>query len=192
MENNTAFQEKLLHQQPAAWDQLPDFSLYMDQVLSYIDRQVIHQGEADSLTSAMVNNYAKHGLIPRAEGKKYNRDHLAYLTAICILKKVMPSKDMDLLIRTGLQGERSISDVYDEFCSALGRELRAAAEEIDRFSPDRDIADTAIHFALISYAASVCCNHFVNLLREQKSAAEAAEKDAKKAAKQKAKEAKGK
>ena len=77
----TALRERLRTQRPVPWDQLPDFSLYMDQVLSYMDRQVIRFDEDDGLTAAMVNNYTKSGLVPRAEGKKYNRDHLAYLTA---------------------------------------------------------------------------------------------------------------
>ena len=91
--------ESLRSQRPVAWDQLPDFALYMDQVLSYMDRQVIRFDEDDGLTAAMVNNYTKSGLVPRAEGKKYNRDHLAYLTAICVLKHVMSTRDMDLLIK---------------------------------------------------------------------------------------------
>ena len=108
----TALRERLRTQRPVPWDQLPDFSLYMDQVLSYMDRQVIRFDEDDGLTAAMVNNYTKSGLVPRAEGKKYNRDHLAYLTAICVLKRVMSTRDMDLLIREELQGDRPISDGY--------------------------------------------------------------------------------
>ena len=82
MENTdelTALREKLRSQRPVAWDQLPDFPLYMDQVLSYMERQVFRFEEGDGLTAAMVNNYTKSGLVPRAEGKKYNREHLAYL-----------------------------------------------------------------------------------------------------------------
>ena len=100
----TALRERLRTQRPVPWDQLPDFSLYMDQVLSYMDRQVIRFDEDDGLTAAMVNNYTKSGLVPRAEGKKYNRDHLAYLTAICVLKRVMSTRDMDLLIRRSCRG----------------------------------------------------------------------------------------
>ena len=100
----TEFQEQMRQRRPVPWDQLPDFPLYMDQVLSYMDRQVIRFDGDDGLTAAMVNNYTKSGLVPRAEGKKYNRDHLAYLTAICVLKRVMSTKDMDLLIREELQG----------------------------------------------------------------------------------------
>ena len=123
----TALRERLRTQRPVPWDQLPDFSLYMDQVLSYMDRQVIRFDEDDGLTAAMVNNYTKSGLVPRAEGKKYNRDHLAYLTAICVLKRVMSTRDMDLLIREELQGDRPISDGYAAFCGSLNKALNAAA-----------------------------------------------------------------
>ena len=98
MSDLTDLQERLRTQRPVEWEQLPDFALYMDQVLSYMDRQFIRFDEADTLTAAMVNNYTKSGLVPRAEGKKYNRDHLAYLTSICILKRVMATRDMEILI----------------------------------------------------------------------------------------------
>ena len=55
----TALRERLRTQRPVPWDQLPDFSLYMDQVLSYMDRQVIRFDEDYGLTAAMVNNYTR-------------------------------------------------------------------------------------------------------------------------------------
>lgn len=90
MNDLTALLDRMRTQRPVAWDQLPDFALYMDQVLSYMDRQVLRFDEEDALTASMVNNYTKSGLVPRAEGKKYNREHLAYLTAICVLKRSCP------------------------------------------------------------------------------------------------------
>ena len=149
----TALRERLRTQRPVPWDQLPDFSLYMDQVLSYMDRQVIRFDEDDGLTAAMVNNYTKSGLVPRAEGKKYNRDHLAYLTAICVLKRVMSTRDMDLLIREELQGDRPISDGYAAFCGSLNKALNAVADEMEDRTGEEELADAAIHFALMSYAA---------------------------------------
>ena len=164
------FREKLETQRPVAWDQLPDFALYMDQVLSYMDRQVIRFDDDDGLTAAMVNNYTKSGLVPRAEGKKYNREHLAYLTAICILKRVMSTRDMDLLIREELQGDRSVADGYAAFCASLDKALHLTAEEMARRTEDDDLADAAIHFALMSYAAGVASNRYVTLLRQCKEA----------------------
>ena len=166
----TVLRERLRTQRPVPWDQLPDFSLYMDQVLSYMDRQVIRFDEDDGLTAAMVNNYTKSGLVPRADGKKYGRDHLAYLTAICVLKRVMSTRDMDLLIREELQGDRPVADGYAAFCASLDKALHLTAEEMSQRTEDDDLADAAIHFALMSYAAGVASNRYVTLLRQRKAA----------------------
>ena len=167
--------ERLHTQRPTPWEQLPDVPLYMDQMLSYMDRQVIRFDGDDGLTAAMVNNYTKSGLVPRAEGKKYNRDHLAYLTAICVLKRVMSTKDMDLLIREELQGDRPISDGYAAFCASLDKALTAAADEMAERTGEEELADAAIHFALMSYAAGVASSRYVTLLRQREAAREAEE-----------------
>ena len=48
MSDLTELRERLRQQRPVDWDQLPDFPLYMDQVLSYMDRQVIRFDEEDT------------------------------------------------------------------------------------------------------------------------------------------------
>ena len=98
MEELQELKNRMENQRPAPWEALPDLSLYMDQVIGYMPRQLIQYGEGERLTSAMVNNYIKDGLMPRAEGKRYARPHLAYLTAICALKQVLPVKDAGLLV----------------------------------------------------------------------------------------------
>jgi hypothetical protein len=166
VEEIDTLRQRLREQRPMDWEQLPDFSLYMDQMLSYIDRQIIRFREEDSLTAAMVNNYTKSGLVPRAEGKKYNREHLAYLTAICVLKHVMSTKDMDLVIKEELQGERSIPDSYAAFCASLDQALSLTAQEMET-QTEATLADAAIHFALLSYAAGVASSRYVSALRCQ-------------------------
>lgn len=168
MRDLTELQERLRTQRPVAWEQLPDFALYMDQVLSYMDRQVIRFSEDDALTAAMVNNYTKSGLVPRAEGKKYSREHLAYLTAICILKRVMSARDIDLLLREELQGDRPVPDGYAAFCASLDKALNITADEMEERAGEDSLADSAIHFALLSYAAGVASSRYVALLRRQR------------------------
>ena len=167
MDELKAFMQSLKEQRPADWEQMPDFPLYMDQVLSYMDRQVLNFSEDDALTAAMVNNYTKGGLVPRAEGKKYNRDHLAYLTVICILKRVMSAKDMDLLIREELENGRSVQQGYADFCASLDQAMKLTADRIEQ-RPDNDtLADAAIHFALLSYATGLASSRYVAMLRAQ-------------------------
>ena len=159
--------DQLKSQRPVSWDQLPDFNLYMDQVLSYMDRQVLPYGEDDALTASMVNNYTKSGLVPRAEGKKYNKEHLAYLTGICVLKHVLSTKDMDLLIREELGG-RTVEDGYTAFCDSLDRALSTITSEMENRPVEENLADAAIHFALLSYAAGMASNRYISLLKAEK------------------------
>ena len=98
MEEIRELKERLEGERPVEWEALPDIGLYMDQLISYMPRQLIRYGEGESLTSAMVNNYIKDGAMPRAEGKRYSRTHLAYLTALCALKQVLSVKDAGLLL----------------------------------------------------------------------------------------------
>ena len=181
MNDLTDLLSRLRDQRPVEWEQLPDFSLYMDQVLSYMDRQVIRFDGDDGLTAAMVNNYTKSGLAPRAEGKKYGREHLAYFTAICVLKRVMSTRDMDLLIREELQ-DRPVREGYAAFCRSLDKALNITAGELaarteDGKLDDASLADAAIHFALLSYAAGVAGSRCVALLRERKEPAAKGKKE---------------
>ena len=177
MPHRTELLERLKAQRPAAWDQLPDFALYMDQVLSYMDRQVIPYGEDDALTASMVNNYTKSGLVPRAEGKKYGKEHLAYLTGICVLKHVLTTRDMDLLIREELEGGgHTVEDGYAAFCSSLDSALSTVTDEMARRPEEENLADAAIHFALLSYAAGMASNRYISLLKAERGITEEGKK----------------
>lgn len=172
MDELSAMRERLRNQRPVEWDQLPDFPLYMDQVLSYMDRQILRFEGDDGLTAAMVNNYTKSGLVPRADGKKYNREHLAYLTAICILKRVMSAKDMDLVISAELRSREDIGDSYEVFRDSLDKALNLITDMMEAYPAEEDAADAAVHFALLSYAAGLASGRYVSLLREEREAQE--------------------
>ena len=170
MHDLNELRQRLQTQRPVPWDQLPDFALYMDQVLSYMDRQVLRFDDEDALTAAMVNNYTKSGLVPRAEGKKYGREHLAYLTAICVLKRVLSAKDIDLLLREELRDDRQVEEGYTSFCASLDNALNLTADEMAGRTGEESLADSAIHFALLSYAAGVASSRYVAALRERQEA----------------------
>ena len=146
MEEIRTLQERLEQERPAEWDALPDIGLYMDQLISYMPRQLIHYGEGEALTSAMVNNYIKDGALPRADGKRYSRTHLAYLTAICALKQVLSVKDAGALLAAAREG-REPEGLYELFRQELDRAL-----------------------ALRSYADKLACERVLEILRRHASA----------------------
>ena len=58
------------------WEELPGIPLYMDQVILYLGESLeLFQREGSSLlTSSMINNYVKTGLIPHPDKKKYTKE----------------------------------------------------------------------------------------------------------------------
>ena len=156
--------ERLEGERPVAWEELPDIGLYMDQLISYMPRQLIHYGEGEVLTSAMVNNYIKDGAMPRAEGKRYTRTHLAYLTALCALKQVLAVKDAGLLLEAASAG-REPRALYDQFREALDRALDVTAGSLDASDSEDDLPALALTLALRSYADKLACQRLLELLR---------------------------
>lgn len=63
MEELRELKSRMEQERPAQWEELPDLALYMDQIISYMPRQLIHFDQGEGLTSAMVNNYIKDGLV---------------------------------------------------------------------------------------------------------------------------------
>ena len=62
MDELQELKHRMEQERPTPWEDLPDIALYMDQLISYMPRQLIHFDEGSTLTSAMVNNYIKDGL----------------------------------------------------------------------------------------------------------------------------------
>ena len=163
MEELKELKERLETQRPAAWDDLPDLSLYMDQVIGYMPRQLIRYGGEEWLTSAMVNNYIKDGLLPRAEGKRYSKVHLAYLTEICALKQVLPVKDAGLL--AGHRGQEETEEAYAVFREELDRALGETASQLNTEQAQEELSRMALALALRSYADKLACQRILELIR---------------------------
>ena len=164
MEEMQDLKQRLQEQRPASWENLPDISLYMDQVLSLMNRQTIHFSDEDNLTAAMVNNYIKDGVAPRAEGKRYSKTHLAYLTMICVLKQVLPVKDVALLTSREMENH-SVQENYDRFCAELSSALNSAADQMSDELEEPQRAETAMRYALLSYAFGLTARRMTEVMR---------------------------
>lgn len=163
MEELVELKKRLEEERPMRWDAFPDISLYMDQIISYMTRQLISFDQGESLTPAMVNNYIKDGLLPRADGKKYSKTHLGYLTAICALKQVLSVKETRALIAAG--GEhREPEDLYAYFYQELSIALDCTAEELDPQLPAEELPRLALRLALRSYADKLACERVLSLI----------------------------
>ena len=165
MEELAELKQQLTEQRPDGWDRLPDIPLYMDQVVSYLSRQMISIGDGDALTSAMINNYIKDGLVERANGKKYGQEHLAYLTAISALKQVMSVREMKVLTTVG-QEMRSIDRQYEYFCNYLDQAMGDAAAHIDEDTAEDGLPMLVLDLAMRGYAYGLACHRALAILAQ--------------------------
>ncbi len=103
-----------------AWTELPEIELYMDQVVSIIERALapLPDGEGKSVTAAMINNYVKQKALPPPERKRYGPGHLAALFIICILKRVLNMAEIKNLLDF-LRETRGWPEIYEAFRAEL-------------------------------------------------------------------------
>ena len=159
--------DRMEQERPAPWEDLPDIALYMDQLISYMPRQLIRFDEGNALTPAMVNNYIKDGLVPRAEGKRYGPIHLGYLTAVVALKQVLSVRDIGALMGAGRSLKKSPPEQYADFRNALDQALTDTAQAIDPEAGRSDLAKMALDFAVRSYANQLACQRILSILQPQ-------------------------
>ena len=107
----------------ASTEEFPNIDLYMDQVTSFMDRQLksmTRSGQDENiLTKTMINNYAKNDLLPPPEKKKYNKDHMIVLMFIYYFKNVLAIKDIQTILNPITdkyfdEKNYSIEDIYNE------------------------------------------------------------------------------
>jgi hypothetical protein len=161
--------EQMQHCRPVSWEQLPDIALYMDQLVGYMSRQLIDFASGEKLTSAMINNYIKDDLMPRADGKRYSKDHIAYLTAICIFKQVLSVRETKVLL-----GETLLSDDTSSFYGSLGKcldeELTRTVQRLKTEMTKEEITDLVMHQAVSAYCQQLVCKRLIEFLRTEETA----------------------
>ncbi|KRM88032.1 DUF1836 domain-containing protein [Lacticaseibacillus thailandensis] len=116
MTDNKAFSDYLNQLARANWPRwadLPQFDLYMDQVLQFVNDLTAPTGMGE-LTATMVNNYVKKGVIKAPIKKKYTRAQVANIIVIAILKPVFALDTIADGIRYQLVN-RTPSQAYDAF-----------------------------------------------------------------------------
>ena len=84
------------------WDEIPEINLYMDQLVTLLEKYLAPyqiEKEEKMITKAMINNYVKDEIIPKPVNKKYNKEHVAYLLVICMLKSTVSISNIKSIIK---------------------------------------------------------------------------------------------
>lgn len=141
------------------YEELPDLELYMDQVMTYLDRQlqIFQTSSLDKqITPSMINNYVKGEVIPSPIQKKYSKEHLSAIEEVCTLKQVLTIAEVKQILDTRYEGKIEKAEIFNNF-NKLNNEMLDEAVK-DSFKRLNDIGDNdkegltnlAMEFSLIA------------------------------------------
>lgn len=135
------FSDTLSSYKTEGWINFPSIDLYMDQVVTYLERLLSIFGDVDDtskvITSSMVNNYVKEGYLKRPVNKKYDKVHLVTLYIMSMLKPILP---IPLIAKSlsSFQNEQKyqvffeeLTKIQDDAFNNVSNRLSTALDQID-------------------------------------------------------------
>ncbi|MBR4881246.1 MAG: DUF1836 domain-containing protein [Clostridia bacterium] len=162
------------------WEELPDLELYMDQVISVLNKNLkifIDEDPAKSVTSTMINNYVKQKLVRAPKNKRYDREHIANIYVITLMKQLLSLSEIQSAIAC-VREEYSPKDAYNRFCEIFEQSLVSVFfdEKIDSTRTEYTEADAIIRSISLAYANILYAGYLVKSRMPQKEEAPAKEK----------------
>ena len=123
------------------WNELPDIELYMDQIISLLEKylKIYYEtlGAEKTITPSMINNYVKLGTIPPPAKKRYSKIHLAYLLVVCTLKQTHDMATIQKIMPVDLNAQ----EVEQTYTSFVKNQQKANSYVIENI---RTVADPII------------------------------------------------
>jgi len=163
--------EDLLKYHCPRWNELPEIELYVDQVVTMLQNNLItlmKDKEVPVVTASMINNYVKQGVLEAPVKKKYNKKHLAYLFVICMFKRMMSISEIGESISI-IQKIYSPEDAYNLFCNEIEKALKTNLTpegKTENILAETDVRELATLRAMANaFASSVLVDRLI-LLRK--------------------------
>ena len=103
------------------YNEIPNVGLYLEQTSKYIS-DCLAPVQETAITSSMISNYVKKGLISNPIRKLYYRDQIAHLMFIMMAKSVVSLDNLNLFIRLQERTyptERAYNYLCEEFENML-------------------------------------------------------------------------
>ena len=159
------------------WDTIPDFGLYMDQVIVLLERYLSFiptpaGAKEHIVTSATINNYVRLKIMPAPVKRKYHRVHIAYLVMILTMKQSLSISDVQKVIPPMDSSEDEVLSVYEDYSEKFRRlalffnqQVQSAAEGVrsTEQSSDNAVELLVIESALIAGFSKILAEKLIRL-----------------------------
>ena len=148
------------------WDDLPNFDLYMDQVVALMTEYTGPLG-LEAVTPAMINNYVKNKVIVAPAKKKYQVMQIADILLLTLLKQSFSIQE----IRSGIDrvtASEYPKQAYERFIDLLNKKISL----IGKSRPDRhaeNLTDQLLEAASDMVVDQLETNQLVKIVKNSKS-----------------------
>lgn len=132
---------------------VPDVGLYLEQVVAYVNGVLAPLG-VPALTSSMVSNYVKQGIVPGPVKKRYGADQLAYLVFVACAKTVLSMENISLFCAMQ-RVTYDTATAYDYFCEQLEAAIAfvfGEADDIPETGTTASSEKTMLRYCVIALA----------------------------------------
>ena len=119
------------------YEHLPNIPLYSDQVIDSLKQYTApfySDGSEQAITPTMINNYVKQHLITPPVKKRYDKEQIARLYCICLLKRIFSISEVKHLLEVQMCSY-PFPQAYDYFCVELEKALQATFSTRDFSAP---------------------------------------------------------
>lgn len=167
-ELNRIIIEKVKQVDLPKYDRIPDVGLYLEQTVKYINTY-FESIPSIELTSSMVSNYVKKGLIDRPINKVYRRDQICYLFFITLAKSVLSMENIQLLfdMQKKVYDERTAYEYLRLELDNVVEYVVSIKDHLDKIGTsdrkEKDMLRNAIIAVVYKIYLDLCCE----VIREQ-------------------------
>ena len=128
------------------WESIPDFGLYMDQVVLLLERYLsfippVNEEKERIVTASAINNYVRLKLMPAPVKRKYFRVHIAYLIMILTMKQSISISDVQKIMPEGAdipsvrRAYEDYSQKFREIALFFNRQMQGAWDDLHSSEP---------------------------------------------------------
>lgn len=150
------------------YKEIPDVGLFLEQTTKFVAAyfEPLH---SITITSSMISNYVKKGLIHNPVKKQYGRDQIAHIIFIAVAKTVLSLEDVQTMLRLQEQNY-SHQAAYEYFCQELQNILQyvfGMREELDAIGGDASDEKILLRNTIFSVAYKIYLDQCFAYLKKQ-------------------------
>lgn len=138
------------------YEEIPNVGLYLEQTAKYINEYLLPLQDG-GITGSMISNYVKKKLVANPIKKQYDREQVAYLLFISVVKSVLSLDNVGTLLQLQKEGYDS-QKAYNYFCDELEQVLRAVfglEDGLPTLDADAATGKVLLHNAIIAVAHKI-------------------------------------